>query len=552
MKKKTIPEDDRTGLSRRDLIQSGIGLAALGSVSTGAAATSSDNSDSKNTSSTQAPFDSMRDFIAALDEHGLVVRIPRIDQDAYQVAAMMYRMRDVHGMRGAPAMIFDQVRIDGKWIDGPLVVNESGHLDGECLAFGLEPADPDEVFRDPYNSYRKARDHMEQRVAKNDGEYPTIDPVEVSAADAVCKEITLTGDDIDLTAFPFIQCNPGDAGRYINTGVVYTSHPKYGINFGTYRCHLRGPREIALNTEPGQTGYRHLMAARQRGEKTAPVSIALTTDPYIWMVSGSKMALSKGGRIDETAIAGGLAGRPTAVVRSETNDFMVPAFAEMIIEGEVPLDDLRPEGPYGEMVGYQGRQKQEVFWVRVTAVTHRRKPWIMNNFTGLQAGSLMAASHARSLYRLKQAEPSVTDFFSDTRAVGVTFVSINKTHAGQGQEIAEKIARENFFAKIVIVVDDDLDVTNHEQMLAALGARWQPYGNTQIFESLPALPLDPSTSKKGRGSKISIDATRQWPEEGGPENPPEMNRTLLEEGAPDAFVTLDHEWGELIRDWRSS
>ena len=67
-------------------------------------------------------------------------------------------------------------------------------------------------------------------------------------------------------------------------------------------------------------------------------------------------------------------GSPIDVVRSETNDFMVPATSEMIIEGEVPLDDMRPEGPYGEMVGYQGKVKQEVFWMRVTAVTHRKDP----------------------------------------------------------------------------------------------------------------------------------------------------------------------------------
>jgi 3-polyprenyl-4-hydroxybenzoate decarboxylase len=87
-------------------------------------------------------------------------------------------------------------------------------------------------------------------------------------------------------------------------------------------------------------------------------------------------------------------------------------------------------------------------------------------------------------------------------------------------------------------------------MLAALGARWQPHGNATIYEKLPTLPLDPSTIKRGRGSKIAIDATRQWPEEGGPEDFPGWNRALLEEGAPDAFSNVDGKWGELIRDWR--
>ena len=380
MSDKDSPGDARAAWSRRDIIQTGVGLAGLGAAPLSPALAS--DKKARSAPAGNAPFDTMRDFVAALDARGLVVHIPRLDQDRYQVTALMYRMRDQHGMRGAPALVIDKVRIEGKWVDGPLIVNESGHLDGECIAFGLEPVDIGRTFRDPYDSYRKARTHLEKAVAENGGEYPTIPPVEVSASEALCKEIILTGNDIDLTVYPFIKCNPGDAGRYINTSVVYTRHQKYGVNFGTYRCHLRGPREIAINSEPGQTGYRHLMAARRRGEKTASVSIALTPDPYIWMVAGTKMAIGADGLVDETAIAGGLAGRPVTVVRSETNDFMVPANAEMIIEGEVPLDDLRPEGPYGEMVGYQGRRKQEVFWMRVTAVTHRRKPWIMNNFTG--------------------------------------------------------------------------------------------------------------------------------------------------------------------------
>ena len=127
--------------------------------------------------------------------------------------------------------------------------------------------------------------------------------------------------------------------------------------------------------------------------------------------------------------------------------------------------------------------------------------------------------------------------------------SIRKTKAGEGLEVAQRIAKDNFFAKIVVVVDHDLDVTNQEQMLLAMGTRWQPFGNTEVFEKLPAMPLDPSTTKIGRGSKIAIDATRQWLEEGGPAEFPELNRTLLETGAPDAFSNIDAKFAGLIGKW---
>lgn len=551
MNKEVFPDSravfDEVSLSRRELIGSGLGLAALG---VGKANAATGKATAASPAAPSAPFNSLRDYIAALDAHGLVVRIPRADQDAFEATALWYRFRDQHGMNGAPTLVFDELLIGGKWIRGPLIVNESGHLHAECVTFGLEPADEGPIAKEPFASYRKARNHLEQIVAENDGRYPSIAPVEVLSADAPCREIIRTGDDVDLTVFQFIQCNPGDAGRYINTGMVFTRHPKYGTNFGTYRCHLRGPREIGVNTEPGQTGYTQLMAARQRGEKIARVSIVLGPDPYLWMVSGNRLVNRREGPVDEIAVAGGLAGRSVEVVKSLTNEHLVPAHAEMIIEGEIPLDDRRPEGPYGEMAGYQGAYKEEQFWMRVTAISHRRDPWIMNNFTGAQRGTLMAAGHALPLYALKKEIPEVVDYFSDNRAVGVTFVSIRKTQPRQGLEIARRIAEKNYFAKIVVVVDEDLDVTNQQQMLMALGTRWQPAQTTHVYESMNGLPLDPSAVRRGRTSKIAIDATRQWPEEGGPKKFPPLNRTLLESGAPEVFATVDERWGELVRNWR--
>jgi 4-hydroxy-3-polyprenylbenzoate decarboxylase len=548
MNESTPPPRETAAWTRRDLLGTGLALGALAG-STGSRAAGHKGSGAKVPT---APFDSLREYLAALEARGLVMRIPQLDQDAYEAAALMYRIRDQHGMRGGPALLIEEVRIGGRWLKGPLIINESGNLHAECLIFGLEPVTGDPVIRPSYASYRKARDHVIEMLRANGGEYPAIEPVAVTRAEAPCKEIVREGDDIDLTQFPFIQCNPADAGRYINTGVVFTRHPQQGLNIGTYRCHLRGPREIGLNSEPGQTGYRQLMAMREAGEEIAPVSIALSPDPYVWILSSNKLASRRrgSGPVNELAIAGGLAGRPLQVVRSETNDFLVPATAEMIIEGEVPLQDMRAEGPYGEMVGYQGMRKAQQFWMRVTRVTHRREPWIMNNFTGLQAGSLMAAGHARPFMELQQQIPEVVDFYADGRAVGCTFVSIRKTKPGQGLEIAKQIAATRFNSKVVVVVDDDLDVTNQEQMLAALGARWQPDGNTHVFAAQRGLPLDPSAPQRGRTSKIAIDATRQWPEEGGPDNFPALNRTLLEQGAPEAFARVDAKWGKAVRDWR--
>ena len=535
-----------SSFTRREILGSALGGATAASIPYAAATAAAKPQPAQS----MAPFASMREYVSALEARNLLVRIPRIDQDTYEGTALMYRARDLYGMRGAPAFLAEQVRINGQWVKGPLLFNESGHGWGESIVYGLEPVDDGPVMINPFNSYRQARSHVEKLLAENDGEYATIDPVAVGAAQAPCKEVVLTGDDIDLTKFAFIQCNPHDAGRYINTGCVFTSHPKYGVNFGTYRCHLRGPREIGLLTSVGQTGYRHLMAARSRGEKIGRVSIVLTPDPYVWSVSGSKMSYGRDGVVDELSIASGLAGRPIEVVKSETNDIMIPAHAEMVIEGEVPLDDLRPEGPYGEMVGYMGQRFAEAPWMRVTTVTHRHNPWVMNNFTGVQAGTPMAARHARPYYLLKQKMPEIVDWFPDTRSVGTTYVSIKKTRPGQGLAVAKEIIENDYFSKIVAVVDEDIDVMDQREILMAIGSRWQPTGNHQVYESLAALPIDPSIVKPGKSSKIAIDATIQWPEEGGPENFAALNRATLIKGAPDAFGIMDDKYGDTLLNWR--
>ncbi|MDH3510001.1 MAG: UbiD family decarboxylase [Gammaproteobacteria bacterium] len=540
-------------MTRRNLLATGASLAAIsvdqaiavagqaGEVSTGSASATSANA-------LKGPFDTLRDYISALDAAGLLLRFDRVDQDAYEASAIMYRLRDKFGMWGAPAFLAEELKIDGEWVKGPVIFNDQGPAGAECVAFGVDP-----VHGDVRASYRKAVAYFMDMLEASGGSFVTIDPVDVPAERALCKQVILRGDDIDLTRFAFIKGNPGDAGRYINTGMVFTEDPDMGKNFGTYRCQLKGPREISVNSEPNQSGWKMLMAATERGEKIAKVSIVLSADPVIWMISSTRVGGRRGDApVDELAVAGGIKGRAIQVVRSETNDHMIPANAEMVIEGEIPLGDYKPEGPYGEMLGYQGRYKAENFWMTVTAVTHRKDPWIMNNFTGVNRGAFKAAGTAMSRVRFKRLIPEIVDFHTASEAVGMTYISIDKTKPGQGLEVGEKIARSIPLSKIVVVVDKDLDVLNHKDMLFAMGSRWQPNTASRIFDELRGMPLDPSLVNRPMTSKIVIDATKQLPEEGGPEKFAELNRTLLVEGAPGAFDLVDEKWGEIFNEFARS
>jgi 4-hydroxy-3-polyprenylbenzoate decarboxylase len=271
----------------------------------------------------------------------------------------------------------------------------------------------------------------------------------------------------------------------------------------------------------------------------------------VYLVSGSRVANRVGDRpVDELAVAGGLRGRAVEVVRSETNDFLVPAHSEMIIEGEIPLNDTEPEGPYGEGLGYQGGG-ETAWYMNVTTVTHRRDPWMHNSFTGVDRGPVSAAGLASSLLFAKKFAPEVHDMHYRSRANNIMFVSIEKTAPGQGLAVGEKLGKFNPVAKVVIVVDKDVDLMDLSQVMFAVSSRWQPYPAAKIYEKLPGLPLDPSQPDRNKTSKIVIDATRQWPEEGGPKSFPRSNRAILVEGAPDAFARVDARWADIIAGWES-
>jgi 4-hydroxy-3-polyprenylbenzoate decarboxylase len=537
-------------LSRREILAASTGIAALSTTACAAgsatAAGPGASSGATPADAPRPPFDTMRDYVAALEANGLLLRIPEIDQDAYQATGLVYRANDFYGFSGVPALLFERVKIGGQWVRGPLLGLLQSNLYADAIVFG-QPLIPN----DSKTSYRSAKKHLGEMLKQNNGSYPSIPPVTIPRERALCKQIVLRGDEIDLTKFAFIQTNPSDAGRYVNATSVFTHDPALGNNFGTYRCQLRGPRLLGLNPEENQAGWKALMAAKVRGEAVAKVSIALGQDPIVWFISCSRVVPRFGDKpIDELAVAGGFRGKPLELVRSETNDLLVPAHSEMIIEGEVPLQvPGMPEGPFGEMFGYLGARKAENFFVNVTAVTHRRDPWVVNMYTGLQRGMITAPSDALTDHLLRQSIPNLVETYGPQDQMGVFIMSIDKNGPGQGLKAGREVARFIPIAKIVIVVDKDIDVMDTTQIMFALGSRWQPSPASEILTNQRGLITDPSLRVQRQTSKIIIDATRQLPDEGGREVFPATNRALLQQGAPNVFADVDRLYGTTLRNW---
>jgi 4-hydroxy-3-polyprenylbenzoate decarboxylase len=485
------------------------------------------------------PFDSIRDYIQALEQRGRLLRLPAMDQDQYEMTAFAYRLIDKFGIEQAPAFLVDRVKIGGEWRDGPVLANPYGRWPDEALLFGV----PD-ITSDYQQMYHAVLKQLETRL-DGAGQWRRLPPREVKPADAPCKQVVLTGDAIDITRFAWLQNNPADAGRYINITSVIMDDPELGKNTGTYRCQVRDARRISINPEPSQHGWRILTAMRQRGDKVAKVAVAVGADPYTFCASSTKMAAFGE---DELEFAGGLRGSPLPVVRCETSHLLVPAHAEMIIEGEVPLDEGLDEGPYGEMYGYLGPKKPNNFFMNIQCVTHRRQPWVVNSFTGLTCDMPRAPQIAANYFMYRRMIPGLAGLYTPRGANGVIVISIDKHLPGEGMAAGQLLAANIGLNKVVIVVDKDINILEPSQVLHALGARWQPKASLLIPQTQMMMP-DPSRTHWALSSKMVIDATRQLEAEGGPKSWAPLNRDLLVQGAPGAFPLVDGRWPEYLQGW---
>lgn len=531
------------GLDRRQLLTAAAGLAATLGVSVTAPTEARAASKARNWPARDVgPFDSFRDYVKALEDRGLVMRVKRLDQDQYEMTALTYLLIDEFGWYGAPAILVEEIKQDGRWIKGPVITNHQGHWDTEAIIWGREP-----VPGNGQQTYRETIKFLYEGIESRLGKTPMIPTNPVPADKAPVKEVILNGDQCNLLDFAFIKSNPADSARYVNTGSVFTEDKELGMNFGTYRCEIKGPRQLGVNSEDGQSGWKMFMKKIERGEKRCPITIVMGNDPIGWFISSS--VISKGGA-DELAIAGGFRNKAVDVVKCETNDMLIPANAELVIEGEVLLDEMLPEGPFGEMYGYLGLKKERNFVMNVMCITHRKQPWILNQFTGVTRGFCTAPLEAFSFYRLQKVVPNAVAFHSPVEWTGIGILSIDKTGPKQGLEAGKKIANLVPITKACIVVDKDVDVLNRTEVMQAVGARWQPFPASEVIQEARGMALDPSSPKRPLSSKMVIDATRQLPEEGGPKVYPERNRDLLTKLAPESFQIVERNWDQYLKGWK--
>ncbi len=312
--------------------------------------------------------------------------------------------------------------------------------------------------------------------------------------DGPCQEVVITGSELDrdgcaLDGLPVPISTPGfDNAPYLSAGHYITKDPDSGIqNVGNYRGQLKAPRRLGMNpsVELRAGIFAHWEKCKARGEPL-PCAVVVGCPPVVSYASVQKMP----DNLDEIAVAGALAGGPINVVRGRTVDLLVPAEAEIVIEGLIDTTALEPEAPFGESHGYVNLQEYNAF-MHVTAITRRRHP-ILTSFI-----SQVTPSES-SVIRRVAMEPVYLHHLNSVLSIkGVTRVAMHEPLTSLYAVIAIQFRRgtpetevwralygasalHRFAGKWIIAVDEDIDPENADALFWVMSYRCQPQHDLKL------------------------------------------------------------------------
>ncbi|MDQ1390221.1 MAG: 4-hydroxy-3-polyprenylbenzoate decarboxylase [Acidobacteriaceae bacterium] len=507
------------------------------------------------------PFDDLRQWIAALDRAGELKRIQTEVDPILEIAEITDRVsKSKLGKPGGPAILFQNIKGHP---GSQVLINQFGSEARMKLALGVnsfdEFADRIRVFMDlksPQGFLDKLK--MLPLLTEVGKFFPKTVPT------GPCKEV-IKRDNFSLLDFPVLQCWPKDAGRFITLPCVTTRDPKSGKrNLGMYRLQVydakttgahwqrqkvaaehyrQALRNAAASTgDASATGHVgtaalarpagansaraavNIMAQTSGGSNLATtahptgkleVAVAIGTDPAVTFSA----IVPAPPDVEEYLIAGFLRAAPVELVKCETVDLEVPATSEIVLEGYVNLDELRTEGPFGDHTGFYSLEDlYPVF--HVTCITHRKDPIYATTIVGkppMEDAYMGKAVERVFLSLMRFTIPELIDINLPIEGVfhNLMIVSIRKSYPGQARKVMNAIwsLGQAMFTKVIIVVDEDVDVQNIPDVTLKVLNHIDPERDIQ-FTLGPVDSLDHASRLANYGSKMGIDATRKWPTEG--------------------------------------
>ncbi|UCH38463.1 MAG: 4-hydroxy-3-polyprenylbenzoate decarboxylase [Gammaproteobacteria bacterium] len=480
----------------------------------------------------------LRDFIDQLEKQGDLKRIDQRVDPNLEITEISDRVL----RSGGPALLFENpasssipllANLFGTERRVALALGEENAASlrevGKLLAFLKEP-EPPKGFKDALKTlpiYKKILDMSPKEVKK-----------------AKCQEIRYDSDQVDLSMLPVQTCWPGDAGPLITWGLVTTRGPdKPRQNLGIYRQQVIGRNRVImrwLSHRGGALDYREWRL--QKGDEPFPISVVLGCDPATILAAVTPIPDS----LSEYAFAGLLRGSKTEVAQSLLSDLIIPARAEIVLEGHIYANDEADEGPFGDHTGYYNEVERFPV-LTVESMSMRKNPVYHSTYTGRppdEPSVLGLALNEVFIPLLQKQFPEIVDFYLPAEGCSyrVAVVSIKKQYPGHAKRVMMGVwsfLRQFMYTKFVIVVDEDIDARSWEEVIWAISTRTDPARDVTLIENTPIDYLDFASPVSGLGSKMGLDATNKLAGETEREwgQPIRMSNEVVEK--------IDALWSEL-------
>ena len=483
-------------------------------------------------------FDSFRDFLQTLEQAGELKRISEAVATELEITELADR--EMKSPDGGKALLIEKPTVNGQVSPFPVAINTLGSNRRMAMSLGAESIDavaaelgslmkakPPTGWREAMKLLGTALDlrHAKPKTVRGGPckdvihryEAPAIRTEPWSAAPEITEHATRnTQQAPSLLNLPILKCWPHDGGRFITLPCVVTQDPDTGDrNVGMYRIQVYDDRTTGMHWQLQKVAARHGRSFYETGQRM-PVSIFIGGDPVFTFCATAPLPDG----LDEFLLAGYLRKKSVELVKCETNDLMVPANSDFVIEGYVdPTEPLRMEGPFGDHTGYYTLpEPYPVF--HTTAITHRKDavyPATIVGIPPMEDFYIGGASVKLFLPIFKMNFPEIVDIALPAEGVfhNLVFVSIKKTYPMQAYKIMHGLwgMGQMMFTKYMVIVDANVNVHNTSEVLFHLCANTDPQRDS-IFTKGPADVLDHATSEAAIGTKLGIDATKKLPGEG--------------------------------------
>ena len=435
--------------------------------------------------------------------------------------------------KDCPVLLFDKIK---DYPEGFRVVTSS-------VAAARQTAHTLNLALPQSSSDFDVQDILRQKLVELQKRLPEFPPAVVKSGPIL--ENVDSGEEVDLLKFPVPQWHEEDGGRYIGTGhAVVTRDPDDGtINLGTYRVMVADSQTATCYMNPISHGAVHRRKYHERGER-CPMAVVMG-HPLIFAI-GSIMVPHN----TEYQYMGAIREEPVKVIMEEVTGLPVPADSEIVIAGWSPPGKMLPEGPFGEWPCYYagGRQLQPI--IEVERIYYRNKPILLGSPPGRPVHD---SSYYHSIVWAGQVHNELVEHgVRDVQGVWLhraarqfTVVSIKQRFPGHSRQVALAALSGKMMAttgKYLVVVDDDVDITNMDDVIWAIRTRCDPEKDIEILHRLPAGPLDPLNRGRAEGinflSRVVLDACKPW--EWMDEFPPAIAIS------PELKRRVKDKWGKLL------